>query len=617
MIAKAIKGKGFRGALAYDLNKEHGHVIDTNMSGSTPRELAFEFGEIRKLRPSLGKAVLHVSLSAAPGERLSDEQWQAIGRRYLAGMELEQNQYIITLHTDTEHEHIHLLVNRIRYDGEVTTDSHDYRRQEVLMRAIEREFDLHPVLPSREVERHAPTKGEIEEGLRTGVPSTRQQLQMLCDAAARDCGSFRDYAQRLEAAGVEMLPVLQLDGARMSGLSYRLEGVVMKGSDLGKGYSPSGLAKRGVRYEQERDLEAAGRCIDRYQAGHAGAADREPAPGQERERGGAGRDPGTPGAGDGRADRRYAPDAHADRSTEPDAGRGVSAASRRSPGDVGERDRAGPDCSGAPAPGRAADDMAPLPAGVHDGRAGRAAHERILALAGAAGGERELSAGREGAGGAAQARDRTKEAVEKQIAALGVEAFDVWLRNPENGEQQRRLWQQEELMRAMRWLKRMNARGYDIEIAPRGEHGLVMLTDLTQQQIAEISKSGYNPALTVETGEDTHQVWIKLGDGPVAEPERVILARALTLKTGGDAERAGAHPCGRLAGFTNHAEKVREDGLPPYVLARHWSGAVARNGEEAVRKVQRMIREEIAKRSEHQHKQEREVQRERSRGPER
>lgn len=113
MIAKAIKGKGFRGALEYDLGKEQGRLIDTNMEGQTPRALAREFGEIRKLRPTLGKAVLHVSLSAAPGEHLSDATWVDIGQRYLAGMGLQANQYVITRHEDTEHEHIHLAVNRI------------------------------------------------------------------------------------------------------------------------------------------------------------------------------------------------------------------------------------------------------------------------------------------------------------------------------------------------------------------------------------------------------------------------------------------------------------------------------------------------------------------------
>jgi len=74
-------------------------------------------------------------------------------------------------------------LNRIRFDGGVTSDSHDYRRQETLMRTIEREFDLQRVTPSIEVQRHALSTGEIVEGLRTGVPSMRQRLQQLCDGA--------------------------------------------------------------------------------------------------------------------------------------------------------------------------------------------------------------------------------------------------------------------------------------------------------------------------------------------------------------------------------------------------------------------------------------------------
>ena len=140
MIAKAVKGKGFRGALEYDLTKEQGRVIDKNMAGENPRELAAEFGEIRKLRPNLSKAVLHVSLSAAPGEKLTDEQWCEIGKRYMDGMGLEKNQFVITRHTDTEHEHIHILANRIRFDGSVTSDSQDYKRQETIMRELERDY---------------------------------------------------------------------------------------------------------------------------------------------------------------------------------------------------------------------------------------------------------------------------------------------------------------------------------------------------------------------------------------------------------------------------------------------------------------------------------------------
>ena len=46
MIAKAVKGKGSRGARDYDLHKEDRPILDTNMAGETPRELAAEFGKL-------------------------------------------------------------------------------------------------------------------------------------------------------------------------------------------------------------------------------------------------------------------------------------------------------------------------------------------------------------------------------------------------------------------------------------------------------------------------------------------------------------------------------------------------------------------------------------------
>jgi len=272
MIAKAVKGKGFRGALEYDLTKEKGQLLDTNMAGKNPRQLAAEFGEIRKLKPNLGKAVLHVSLSAALGEKLTDAQWRDIGRHYLKGMGLDNNQYVMTRHADTEHEHIHLVVNRIQFDGKVTSDSQDFKRQDTLMRQIEKQFNLVQVEAAfgrdgkKVAGRKAPSKGEIEEGIRTEQPSTRQQLQQLCDTAAQACDSVTQYRDRLAAVGVEIVPSFQLAGAKLNGLTYKLDGVVMKGGDLGKQYSPVGLSKIGVTYDKNRDFESLSRGAEQQQA---------------------------------------------------------------------------------------------------------------------------------------------------------------------------------------------------------------------------------------------------------------------------------------------------------------------------------------------------------------
>lgn len=252
MIAKLVKGKGFRGALEYDLREQKGHILDTNMGGDNPRELAREFGAVRALRPNLTKAVCHVSISLPPDEKLTDDQWKDVAGKYLEDMGFKDSQYVVTKHTDTEHPHIHILANRVSMKGEVVSDSRDYQRQEAIMRRLEREYGLKEVTPSRDAERRAPTKGEIECAVRTGKPSARMTLQKFVDKALHNQPDYMEFTRRLEKSGVEVLPNVASTG-RISGISYRHNDIIMKGSDLGKGYSWAGLQKRGLTYEQDRN----------------------------------------------------------------------------------------------------------------------------------------------------------------------------------------------------------------------------------------------------------------------------------------------------------------------------------------------------------------------------
>jgi len=250
MIAKAVKGRGFRGVLNYDLNEEKGEMLDTNMAGTNARELAQEFGAIRKLRPNLNKAVLHVSLSAAIGEHLTEDQWREIGHKYLKGMDLDNNQFVMTRHTDTDHEHIHIIANRIQFNGDVTSDSNDYMRQEVIMREIERDYGLQSVAPSADAGRRAPTKGQIELEKRTGEIPARTQLQTIIDKATADKPPFLAFVNRLHSAEVSILPSGKTGTPQ--GISFEIHGQAFKGSDLGKSYAWKQLQAR-IDYEPNRD----------------------------------------------------------------------------------------------------------------------------------------------------------------------------------------------------------------------------------------------------------------------------------------------------------------------------------------------------------------------------
>ena len=265
MIGKTTKGTGFKGVLAYTLAPEKGALLDTNLDGATPAELAAEFRAMSEARPGISKPVVHVSLSLAPGEHLSDEEWRGVGQQYLAGMGFSDHQYVLTRHTNTAHEHVHLVTSRIGCDGSVASDSHERRRMQTLLAEIEEDYGLQEVLghsvmvpPLRpaEQERPAPRPAELERPAHPTARPTREEIRVMCEASAVDCHSFTEYASRLAIVGVEIIPTVQQQGAQLTGLAYSLDGETMKGSDVGKAYAAAGIQARGISYEQDRDYES-------------------------------------------------------------------------------------------------------------------------------------------------------------------------------------------------------------------------------------------------------------------------------------------------------------------------------------------------------------------------
>lgn len=273
------RGKG-RGKSRGD--REDARIIGGNMAGQNSRQLASEFKLSRSLRPGVDKAVFHASLSLPRGERLSDEQWRTVASDYVKRMGFDNSQHVVVRHQDKEHDHVHIVASRITMDGKVVSESNDYQRGEAVVRQLEKEHGLREVRPSREALRKTPNRVEIERMVKTGEPSARMRTQQLVDQAIHKEATMPQMVERLEAAGVEVNLRRSgggdgraggREGGRFSGVSYKLDGVPMKGSDLGRGYTWEGLQKRGVSYERERDDVALNRREQpRGERGHSRAA---------------------------------------------------------------------------------------------------------------------------------------------------------------------------------------------------------------------------------------------------------------------------------------------------------------------------------------------------------
>lgn len=154
MISKTGKGKGFRGLVDYLMGDGRGVIIAGTMAGTTPRSLAREAAELRKLRPTLGRAVAHFSVSASPDDPpLSFDAWRDIATGFACHMGFEDCAWVAIQHTDTNHPHIHIAALRITTLGEVVNESNDYKKAEAFMRTVEKDYGLAAVEDSASVQR--------------------------------------------------------------------------------------------------------------------------------------------------------------------------------------------------------------------------------------------------------------------------------------------------------------------------------------------------------------------------------------------------------------------------------------------------------------------------------
>lgn len=167
MIGKISTGKSFRGCLGYlhegrlqhsqelqleEMEKKQAEVIHYNNCFGSKKQVVKQLVEVSKLNPNLAKPVFHASLSFAhsDGELLNKQQKADIAIAMAEKFGFDKNQFVVITHADTAHEHIHIVANRVGYDGKTASDSNSYKRMAEFCRETERAYKLTRVLsPNR------------------------------------------------------------------------------------------------------------------------------------------------------------------------------------------------------------------------------------------------------------------------------------------------------------------------------------------------------------------------------------------------------------------------------------------------------------------------------------
>ena len=160
MIGKTTIGKSFRGCLNYCLHdklqqgdeevfKNRAEIVLYNQCYGNDKELIQQFNELRMHNTKLSKPVMHITLSLAPKEFLSQERLINISNDCAAHFGFSNNQFVAIAHRDTGHQHLHIIINRIGFDGKTLSDSNSYKKMADCCRKLELKHNLKQVLSPR------------------------------------------------------------------------------------------------------------------------------------------------------------------------------------------------------------------------------------------------------------------------------------------------------------------------------------------------------------------------------------------------------------------------------------------------------------------------------------
>lgn len=603
-MQRIVHGKGFRGVLDYVSGSPVSRFLGGNMGGSAAKDLAKEFGAIRRVRPDIEKPVWHQSLRLPKGDSLSDEEWVRFADDYMKRMGFtDQHARTYWLHDEEDGQHIHIVACRVSIDGKVHDSSHQSMKSTPILTQMEREYGL-TLTPGPEVdesgkvimpEKRKLKKGEIEQALRTGEEPPRQKLQRLVDEARRGRPSALQFAERLEAAGVVVVANLASTG-RLNGFSFEIDGVAFKGSQLGKAYAWGQLSKE-VVYEQARDSEG----LKRF-----GAAVRR---GKSNEGAARGDRSDAASFADGEESGRAGEPIGAISSVVSNADRGQpkgDSFSRGDGGTSGEGKQGGvievrskgkgvgegiPDVGRILSEGEEGEKPIALGSRFLFKPSDIGSYQRVLDLGGAAAGSASYRS-------KLDAWRRQHQALQAPLYRItltsrrdDLKTYNLGKGKGEGGGE--RFYKAQEVADIIPTLSRQNARGYDVYITPKDpDYHYLVVDDMTSKGVRVLRANGYEPVLIQSSSEGNMQCVVKAPRSAGFKEEQVLANQLVQYlnKELGDPNFSGVvHPF-RMAGFSNKKEG-RKDFFTRILHAGHRVCGRAAQVLEEMREDVRLARE--------------------------
>ena len=249
MIGKIVTGKSFGGAVEYVLRKEKVRLLDSDgVDTESIRSIIDDFNFQRKARREIAKVVGHISLSFHRDDAptLTDDRMRELAAAYMECMGIADTQYIVARHNDTEHPHLHIIYNRVKYDRTLVADKNERRRNVKVCKQLKRRYGL----------TFSNGKRDIKSEWLHGADKVRQEVFDAITRILPKCDRIADLSAKLKRQGIGVQFVHRGNDPKkaVQGVTFTKDGLTFKGSQVDRKFSYAGLSKT-IREREAADEE--------------------------------------------------------------------------------------------------------------------------------------------------------------------------------------------------------------------------------------------------------------------------------------------------------------------------------------------------------------------------
>lgn len=234
------------GIMTIDSNCISADPLPSLLAGSEDAimEMVKEFDSVEMLRRmSIDsdkpiKPIFHAMLSLRPGESLTDHEWREAVRKYMTDLGFTENSiYVAVMHRDRDHQHVHIVANRIRLDDtfSMVKDSNERSVSLESVSGIEDRFRLTKAPKPKDTWGVSITHAELQASVRDNdLPLKHKMIAKIAGAIERTQatnGDMFDFVRALRKQKVYINLTLNDEG-QPKGISFEFDGKHISGRQL-------------------------------------------------------------------------------------------------------------------------------------------------------------------------------------------------------------------------------------------------------------------------------------------------------------------------------------------------------------------------------------------------